>query len=434
LVPEEGSMKRRMLGSILAVGAALLVGSPARAADKSDQPKISDAFRAKLAQVVGARDKMERLGIRPRFSRVRPNAGATRSAMRAAMSAAVASGRKASDGIVSIPHFDFTATSGGQDFPLVFVGGAPQSKGKTTTIRNRIVPISITVPLAVIDSSGNLVFTGQEVTFDGTPKVAPTVASPIFQSASFAVPSGAGQTQWGDAMQRTTFFSSLLPSTGGWHVLLDRPRIDATVVTGDFFDGFAIDFGDGTPLFAFIAGEFIDGIIASYLASQDIDPSEVPIFATYNALLFYGGDTNNCCVLGYHDALVTGTTKKGDVIAQTFIFEDWNDPGIFSTDNVADVHAISHEVAEWLNDPFINNVVPPYANGEGTGCDTIMETGDQLVGHSVPVTLNGFTYHPQTQDMLQWFTREVPSSALGGLYVFPQDPTVPNTPAPPCVP
>ena len=84
---------------------------------------------------------------------------------------------------------------------------------------------------------------------------------------------------------------------------------------------------------------------------------------------------------------------------------------------IQDIHALSHEVAEWLNDPFINNVVPPYTNGEGTGCDTIMETGDQLVGNTVPVTINGFTYHPQTQDVLQWFTRETPSSALGGLSI-----------------
>jgi hypothetical protein len=427
-------MKRRMLGSILAVGAALLLASPADAAGKNDQPKISDAFRAKLEQVVGARDKMDRLGARPRFSRVRPNAGATRSAVRAATTAAVASGRKASDGIISIPHFDFTATSGGQDFPLIFVGGTPQSKGKTTTIRNQIIPISITLPLMTVDDTGHLVNTGEEFTLDGSSKVPLTVASPIFQPASFAVPSAAGVTQWGDAMQRTTFFGSLQPNTSGWHVLLDRPRIQATVVTADFFDGFAIDFRDGTPIFAFVAGEFIDGIIASYLATQPIDADEVPIFATYNALLFYGGDINTgCCVLGYHDAIVTGS-KKGDVILQTFIFEDWNDPGIFNTDNVADIHAISHEVAEWLNDPFINNVVPPYANGEGTGCDTIMETGDQLVGHSVPVALNGFTYHPQTQDILEWFTRETPSSALGGLYIFPRDPAVPNTPAPACTP
>jgi len=117
---------------------------------------------------------------------------------------------------------------------------------------------------------------------------------------------------------------------------------------------------------------------------------------------------------------------------QTSIFADWNDGGIFSNDNVQDIHALSHEVGEWLNDAFIHNVVPPYANGEGTGCDVIMETGDQLVGNAVPVTLNGYTYHPQTQDILQFFTRETPSSALGGLYIFPNDPNVPNAPAPAC--
>lgn len=161
-----------------------------------------------------------------------------------------------------------------------------------------------------VDSGGNLVDTGQEYTLDGTTKVPLTVASPLFQPASFAVPAGAGVTQWGDAMQRVTFWKNLQPDPGRWHVLLDRPRIDATVVTGDFFDGFAIDFGDGTPIFAFVAGEFMDGIFASYLATQPIDPTEVPIFATYNALLYYGGELNKCCVLGYHDALVTGSTKK----------------------------------------------------------------------------------------------------------------------------
>lgn len=70
--------------------------------------------------------------------------------------------------------------------------------------------------------------------------------------------------------------------------------------------------------------------------------------------------------------------------------------------------------------------------GKGPGGDVIMETGDQLVGNSVPVTLHGYTYHPQTQDILQYFTRETPSSALGGLYRFPDDPNVPNAPAPIC--
>ena len=389
----------------------------------SGRKELSPQTKEKLNQLIRQRAKLDQLGARPRFLRGHGQLPALRQAATAAM----ASGRNASDGIISIPHFDFIATSGGQSFPLMFVGSTPKSGGRTTAITNVIIPLAITVPL--LDQDLN--FLGTEVTFDGSTKVANTIHSPIYRSAHFAVDPPAGKTQWGDAMQRVTFFNSLKPDANDWHVLLASPIIAPTVNTSDFFDGFAIDFGDGTPLFAFISGEFIDGIIASYLATHPLPPDVLPIFVSYNALLFYGGDPfGGCCVLGYHDALATGT--RGDnVVVQTFLFADWNDADIFTVP-IEDIHALSHEVAEWLNDPFINNVVPPYANGEGTGCDTIMETGDQLVGNTVPVTINGFTYHPQTQDVLQWFTREIPSSALGGLYRFPDDPVVPNTPAPAC--
>jgi len=38
---------------------------------------------------------------------------------------------------------------------------------------------------------------------------------------------------------------------------------------------------------------------------------------------------------------------------------------------------------------------------------------------TVPITLNGFTYHLQDLVMLPWFADEVPSSAYQGWYDFP---------------
>ena len=410
---------------VLTMAFAVLLHGDTRAQSQTTK-ELSARTKDRIAQMIRSHAKLDQIGARARFSRP-SGAHDNSSSVNAAATAAVASGRHAADGIISIPHFDTTVFAAGQPFPLMFVGSPPVSHGKTTSVNNIIIPIAITVPL--FDAAGN--FTGNEVTFDGSSRVPNTVASPIFRPAHFAVGNQAGTTQWGDAMQRVTFFSSLTPDADAWHVQLEAPFIADTVATADFFDGFAIDFADGTPLFAFVPGEFIDGIVASYLATHTIKPDTLPIFATYNALLFYGGDPiNGCCVLGYHDAIVTGT-KGNDLVVQTFIFEDWNDTGIFSVPAIADVHALSHEVAEWLNDPFVNNVVPPYPNGE-TGCSTLLETGDQLVGHSVPVALNGFIYHPQTQNLLQWFTRETPSSALGGRYIFPNDPAVPNAPAPAC--
>ena len=51
-----------------------------------------------------------------------------------------------------------------------------------------------------------------------------------------------------------------------------------------------------------------------------------------------------------------------------------------------------------------------------------MEVGDPLevlFDPSFPVTLNGFTYHPQNVALLPWFARESPSSGFNGQYSFP---------------
>jgi hypothetical protein len=44
---------------------------------------------------------------------------------------------------------------------------------------------------------------------------------------------------------------------------------------------------------------------------------------------------------------------------------------------------------------------------------------ENLPGNSFPVTLHGFTYHPQTEALLQWFEGQNPSLALGGAYSYP---------------
>jgi hypothetical protein len=50
---------------------------------------------------------------------------------------------------------------------------------------------------------------------------------------------------------------------------------------------------------------------------------------------------------------------------------------------------------------------------------------------SIPVTLSGFAYHPQTEALLQWFSREKPSSAIHGAYSYP-DISALRGPSKPC--
>ena len=79
--------------------------------------------------------------------------------------------------------------------------------------------------------------------------------------------------------------------------------------------------------------------------------------------------------------------------------------------------------------PFVNNIVPLWAYPpSNTVCanNPFLEVGDPqgngpefFLFPTVPIPLNGYTYHLQDVVMLPWFTGEVPSSAQNGWYDFP---------------
>ena len=47
-----------------------------------------------------------------------------------------------------------------------------------------------------------------------------------------------------------------------------------------------------------------------------------------------------------------------------------------------DIHALSHEISEWADDPFVNNGVEPWLTPTAPqyGCTNALETGDPVVG------------------------------------------------------
>ncbi|HEY6251404.1 MAG TPA: hypothetical protein VI685_15710, partial [Candidatus Angelobacter sp.] len=102
---------------------------------------------------------------------------------------------------------------------------------------------------------------------------------------------------------------------------------------------------------------------------------------------------------------------------------------------VADITAMSHEISEWLNDPFNINVVPDWQfPNAGSGCQTNLETGDPMSAFphaGYPVIIDGMTYHPQNETLLQWFQRKTPSDAVDRAYSFP-DETLLTSPAQTC--
>ncbi len=109
------------------------------------------------------------------------------------------------------------------------------------------------------------------------------------------------------------------------------------------------------------------------------------------------------------------------------------EPGTFTVprrvpiDGLQDIIGLSHEVSEWLNDPFGLNAVTPWSTPTAPqyGCKDVLETGDPLSGVWFPLNGNpdpnpraGGVWHPQDSAFPQWFLRESPSSAYGGHYTF----------------
>jgi hypothetical protein len=133
------------------------------------------------------------------------------------------------------------------------------------------------------------------------------------------------------------------------------------------------------------------------------------IFLTYNTFFTQQG----CCILGFHEA-----TGLSPATARTVVVAAYNDAGVFSSP-IEDIHALSHELGEWMDDPFGNNPTPGWSAGQAAGtCQKNLEVGDPVTGIAFNVPLNGMTYHPEDLVFLSWFARQSPSTAVNGWYSF----------------
>lgn len=93
--------------------------------------------------------------------------------------------------------------------------------------------------------------------------------------------------------------------------------------------------------------------------------------------------------------------------------------GLAFPGDVVNIGPMSHEFAEWLDDPYIDNATPPWGNiGQVTGCQPILEVGDPLTGTFLPLIKmpNGISYQPQETAFFSWFFDQVPSLGFNGWY------------------
>ena len=300
-------------------------------------------------------------------------------------------GNVASPATSTITNWTGKLSSGGSSFTMV--GTDPQNTNTTTTITAYLIPIRLVFP----NSVGG-VYDPAHVLSNGKSVVKNTSDSPIFSSGIDFVQGGVdlGNTQYIDAYQRGNFWS-YVSTNKNYHVLLNLVVLPTVTVPVPSSAGkIGNEFGIKAAL---VDINFFDAQLQNIITSNStITPDSFPIAITYNTYLTSGG----CCIGGYHSAF--GSQQAPQTYAH-FTYVD--KAGAFSQD----VSALSHEVGEWMDDPFTNN----------PGCGGLLENGDPLEGEpnfgGFPYALNGFTYNLQDLVFAQYFGQS-PSTSVNGWWSF----------------
>lgn len=329
-----------------------------------------------------------------------------------------------------IPTWYGSFSFGGQTYNYTMIGNDPHSQNMngTTTIPVTIVPVVFTY-----FAGGDPKNTQDGVTFDPYEPFCGSVASgvttvknsPLFQPYPFYAgpsPFGGGQTSVGttqyiDAFQRANFWKYIAQYDGTlaeYHVKFNFPMNHSLTkfdtVPGDSFSPVVAD--SQTPcgpkkMLTVSMSTMIQKIVDRLRSLGALnDTSMLYIFLTRNTQFDLGA------------AGKLGGTHSGVPGGAAIVLASIADPGIFPGAQ-QDVYFLAHELAEWVNNPYVHNPTPvcgPVSN---------LEVGDPVNGTGMSIFINGFTYTLPDLVFVAGFAREAwpptgpdPAIPVSGGYTF----------------
>jgi hypothetical protein len=290
----------------------------------------------------------------------------------------------------------------GKPIQFVMVGTDPTKTNTNTTVKVVVIPVIFEYGA----TNGNMTFDPRKDQLFGKSVIKAMEKSPIFAS-SVDFKSGSvdlGKSQYVDAFQRANFWSTV-QNEPKYHVQLSVTKILKALKISVLPAGGSVI---TNPWGSQPTGEYpinlFDLLVNRYITehSADITPDVLPLFISDNVYLTQQTGGKGCCIGGYHSA--TGTQSYSYT---TMVTED----GDFSQD----ISALSHELAEWMDDPFTDNNVNCNDN-------SILEVGDPLETLSAfgtfPVTKHGITYHPQDLAFIGYFGYPAPYPSANGWISF----------------
>jgi hypothetical protein len=315
-------------------------------------------------------------------------------------------------GDTTIPWWQGSFASGGATFTYRMVGTDPAAGSAATTVPVVLVPL-------------RLVFDGDGTVIEDGAMAGDLVSSPLFQPTRTRT----AFTQYPDAVQRESLWDTVSTRAPGYHVLLGQPQVLAVQTLHVPADkGVARYYGDRP--FGLVQDPWFHDHLIQLMDALQIPSTSLPIFVAENAtVVVEKHDVTSCfdrpceSYVADHGVQVVGEPgSTGPHPVHTFIYAQYPDfgnepPSGFPPNTDFGTEPLSHELVEWMADPFIDNLVPPWKSQVNPRypCSNLLEVSDPVenVGFFLPgapgYLLDDAAYFP-------WFSREQPSSAWGGLY------------------
>jgi len=297
----------------------------------------------------------------------------------------------------TVTYWSGSFSTGGTAYRFSMVGTNPATTDTSTTVTAYIIPIKVTCL--------GLTYDPEHVLSNGQTVVLNVADSPMFNAGIDFVQGGTnlGNTQYADAFQRGNFWGDVKTNIN-YHVLLSSAIVlpEQALNVPIRYCSIGNPFGFGSVGIVNIS--YFDAKLQSIISGMSqITPSSLPIAVTYDLYLSKNRGLSGCCIGGYDSAFGSPSAP------QTYAYATYIPvAGKFAED----VAALSHEVGEWMDDPFVNNAAPIRG-----GCGGIVEVGDPLVLHDYAYNLGGFTYHLQDLVFLDYFSGNS-SLQVNGWYSF----------------
>lgn len=340
----------------------------------------------------------------------------------------------------SLPTWSYQIVSpiDGNTYDGYMVGLSPFNRGaRTTTIPVVLIPVIV----AFHNTSS-----GFMATFDptSTPDAGCTADqtafnlienSPIFQNKPWTLNGvNVGNTQYVDAFRRANFWQYVQNTGNAYHTLLSYTVGSTLTLAVNYSSAsvshevFLVNPGSCTnPTASGVTNgggytgvvdiNVVDAALQSYIATHGITANQFPVFIMYNVVM--GNPSNPNFFFGGYHATEVPYPQNLTAPGQTYAIADFQiNQFFFLAGNNQGTPGLSHEVAEWMDDPGVHNFTPAWGNiGQVSGCQTNLEVGDALTATNLPGIAGpgGFTYYMQELVFYSWFFR-TPSIGAGGLF------------------